>query len=144
MCKYDLTFFYLLTFSLTYESALYFRISTLLQDLSRKISISKYPDHFPYYWSYLLVFNANIKIQLTILLNLKKCHKKWFFVGSKVTSDQAENLERGLIRGYLQPNSEVFRAYHYIFILGWIFSCELRSQLLKELNWLKSLGFKNI
>ena len=39
-----------------------------------------------------------------------------------VTSDQAEiqipkaeNLEQGLIRGYWRPNSEVYRAYHYIF-----------------------------
>ena len=47
---------------------------------------------------------------------------EWFFVGSTVTSDHAENMERGQIRGYWRPNSEVFRAYLYIFTLGWTLS----------------------
>ena len=36
----------------------------------------------------------------------------------------AKNLKWGLIRGYWQPNSEVFWAYHYIFTLGWTFFME--------------------
>ena len=34
------------------------------------------------------------------------------------------NLWSSLIRGYWRPNSEVFRAYHYIFTLGWTFFME--------------------